>query len=395
MIENNECFENKMAGIGSREDAAPVIRGNRCHGNEMAGIGSRLGARPVITDNDCYRNRMAGIGSREGAAPIIHANRCYENAMAGIGSRRGARPVISDNESRQNRMAGIGVRDEATVAVIVGNRCIENRLVAIGLPDGATGFIHGNELKRTGGGAPPLVAVKGGSTALVSHNSISGGGVAGVLAEGEVRVIGNRFQGKGPGQGSAVWVWKDSTVTVSDNRFRGYRNAINAGGSRVTATDNVVREFEGPSIIVRKPSAPAHVCNNTALSKNPGDRAVDLDGGDQRADRNVLRNPDEAGEAAYPSPPVWPLASKDVIGDACHPLAGTGRVVTVEEGPWKLVATYGESTSHALFNTADDPEGKTDLSPRLEHITFRLRGMLERREGLEYQAEMGSREPGK
>lgn len=135
--------------------------------------------------------------------------------------------------------------------MIVGNRCIENRLVAIGLPDGATAYIHGNELLRTGGGAPPLVAVKGGSTGVVSHNSITGGGVAGVLAHGDVRIFGNRFQGAGGRQGSAVWVWKESKVTVANNRFSGYRNAVNASGSQVTATDNVTRNFEGPSIIVK------------------------------------------------------------------------------------------------------------------------------------------------
>jgi hypothetical protein len=395
VIEGNECFENKMAGIGSQQDAAPVIRGNRCYRNEMAGIGSRLGARPVILDNECFENDMAGIGSREGAAPVIRSNRTHENQMAGIGSRRGARPVIVDNESHRNNMAGIGVRDAATTAVIIGNRCLENRLVAVGLPDGATAFIHGNELLRTGGGAPPLVAVKGGSRGVVSHNSITGGGVAGVLAHGDVRVIGNRFQGKGAGQGSAVWVWKESTVTVADNRFHGYRNAVNATGSRVTATDNVTREFEGPSIIVRKPSAPAHVYGNAAISENSQDKAVDIESSPDAASKNVLTKPDEFDASRYTDPPVWPMASPEQHGDTFHTLAKTGQQVTAQDGPWKLVVTYGKTTNYALFHSEDDPQSRTDLAVRLEQITFRLRGLVEKQENLQYRTEMRGTGPGR
>jgi len=393
VIEDNECFENKMAGIGTREDAVAVIRNNRCYKNEMAGIGSRLGARPVIVGNECFENKMAGIGSREGAAPIIRSNRCYKNGMAGIGNQSAARAVIVDNESRENQMAGIGVRRKA-VSVIVGNRCIENRLVAIGLPDGATAYIHGNELKRTGGGMPPLLAVKGGSTGIVSHNSISGGGVAGVLAHGDVHIFGNRFQGTGEGQGSAVWVWKESKVTVANNRFDGYRNAVNASGSQVTATGNVTRNFGGPSIIVRSPSAPPHVFGNTAISNDPKDTAVNLDGGKDNADGNVLKTPDEIDEARHPDPAIWPRLSQAANAQTYHPLANTGRQVTVREGPWKLVATYGKTTTYALFNTLADPPDKQDLAARLDQIAFRVRGQLEKSEALEFQAMMQDTAPG-
>jgi hypothetical protein len=388
VIEDNECYENEMAGIGSQQDASPVIRNNRCYRNEMAGIGSRLGARPVLVGNECYENKMAGIGSREGAAPVIRSNRTHHNQMAGIGSRRGARPVIIDNESHKNNRAGIGVRDAATVAVIVGNRCLENRLVAVGLPDGATAYIHGNELKRTGGGAPPLVAVKGGSKGIVSHNSITGGGVAGVLVQGDVRIFGNRFQGKGPGQGSAVWVWKGSTVNVTNNHFAGYRNAVNASSSKVTATGNVTRNFSGPSIIVKKPTSPARVYGNTAISDNPKDSVTAIDGTKDFAAGNVLKKTSEVGKTSFPLPPSWPLLAKQRNGDSFHLLAGSGRQLSVQDGPWKLVVTYGKTTNYALYNTANDPDQKTDRSGQLEQITFRLRGLLERQEGLKDQPEM-------
>ncbi len=395
VIEDNECFENQMAGIGSQQDAAPVVRNNRCYGNEMAGIGSRLGARPVIVDNECFENKMAGIGSREGAAPVICRNQTHHNEMAGIGSRRGARPVIVDNESRENQMAGIGVRDTATVAVIVGNRCLENRLVAIGLPDGATGYIHGNELKRTEGGAPPIVAIRGGAHAVVSNNLIHEGGVAGVLVSGSALINGNQFTGRGADkQGSAIWVPFggsfdfESTVVASNNRATGYRNLINANKATVTATDNITREFSGPSLIVKRPTAPARVYGNSAISDNPKDTAVDVDGAEDTAASNVLKKTSEVEESSPAALPRWPLLAKHTDGNSFHPLINSGRQLTVQDGPWKLVVTYGKTISYALYNTHDDPEEKTDLSVKLEQITFRLRGLLEQKEGLEYQAEM-------
>ena len=395
VIEDNECFENKMAGIGSRQNAAPIIRRNRCYKNEMAGIGSRLGARPVIVDNECFENKMAGIGSSEGAAPIIRSNRSHDNIMAGIGSRLGARPLIADNQSHKNNMAGIGVRDAATVAVIIGNRCLENRLVAIGLPDGATAYIHGNELKRTDGGAPPIVALRGGANAVITDNLIHEGGVAGVLVSGTALISGNQFEGRGPEkQGSAIWVPFggsfdfNSTVVASQNRCSGYRNLINANKSNVTATDNITREFSGPSLIVKRPSAPARVYGNTAISDNPKDTAVDVEGTKDAAASNALKKTSEADESGPTELPRWPLLAKHKDGDSFHPLINSGRQLTMQDGPWKLVLTYGKTISCSLYNTEGDPDETTDLSVKLEQITFRLRGLLEQKEGLEYQAEM-------
>ena len=336
---------------------------------------------------------MAGISSREGAAAVIRHNRSYKNQMAGFGNRRGARSVLVDNVATQNQLAGIGARDRLTNVVIVGNRCVENRLVAVGLPDVATGYIHGNQFVRTEGGAPPLVAVKGGSTGIVSHNSIRGGGVAGVLVQGDVQVIGNRFHGKGPGQGSAVWVWKDSAVSVVDNHFEGYRNAVNSSGSQVAAIGNVVRGFQGPSIIVRKPTAAAQVHGNVAISADGIDGAVTVDRipgetDESSAASNRQKRPEDTDQTQFPEPVAWPLLADNVDGDRFHPLAGSDRSVSVREGPWKLVVTYGKRTHYALFHMERDPEQTQDLAKRLEQITFRLRGVVEQQEAKSFQQEM-------
>jgi len=298
--------------------------------------------------------------------------------MAGIGNQSGSRPVIVGNESRENKMAGIGVRS-GSVAIIVGNRCIENRLVAIGLPDGATAHIQGNELQRTGGGAPPLVAVKGGSSAVLVDNSIRGGGVAGVLVQGTAQLSGNRFFGAGGKQGSAIWVWDKSTVLASGNQFTGYRNALKASGSDVTATDNAISKFNGPAIIVRKPSAPPRVHGNIAFSANQKDSAAKVDGVVAAVD-NVVKQPNEADAATSKWRTLWPEKAPTVLPEQ-------GKVM-VQDGPWKLIVTHGKIMRYELYNTATDPQQKTNLADKLEQITFRLRGLTERQWAVEFKAMM-------
>ncbi len=377
-----------MAGIGSREGASPVIRNNRCYKNEMAGIGSRLGARPVIVDNQCYENKMAGIGTREGSTPIICRNRSYKNEMAGIGSRDGGRPIIVQNKSRENKMAGIGVRTDSK-AIIIGNQCIENRLVAIGVPDGATAFIHGNELIRTGGGAPPLVALRGGAKAVVSDNLIRGGGVAGILVQGTAHILGNRFEGRGPEkQGSAIWVpfggaFKfKSTIVVATNECVGYRNLLNAANCDATVVGNKVRNFRGAAIIVRKTTAPARVLGNRAFSDQEKDAVVSLEGGKNLSHENKL---EAAKKFKSVGPSLWTVSKKAAETEVPEHLQKIHGPATVTDGPWKLVVTRDRKTAYKLLNSELDSTKKKDFSKLAPHLAFRLRGLRERLEAEAFQ----------
>ncbi len=291
VLRGNKCYRNRRAGIGMRmKGTTPIVEDNECYENDMAGIGSRDGASPIIRNNRCYKNKMAGIGSREGASPIIRNNHCYENQMAGIGSKENARPLIVGNVSEKNAMAGIGVRDKA-VAVIRQNKCIDNKLVAIGVIRGASADIAGNKLSRQGG-APPLVAVKEASATL-RNNSFHGGGVAAVLVQGTAFIDGNQFFGRGKKQGSAVWVWKGSHVAISDNRFDGYRNAINASESTITATKNEIRNFQSVAIVIRQPTTAANVFGNSAWSADPKASVVSIDGKEGTVGLNRLNTPDK------------------------------------------------------------------------------------------------------
>ena len=293
IITKNLCFQNIRAGIGCREGAKPVIRGNKCYQNRRAGIGIRMkGTSPVVEANECFENAMAGIGCRNGASPIVRNNTCSKNKMAGIGCREGATPLIVGNECRSNQMAGIGVERKA-VALIHGNKCLDNKLVAIGVIGASTATIINNELSRNGG-MPPLIAMKDGSRGTLRNNRITGGGVAAVLVQGEAKISDNTFIGLGAKQGNAVWVWEDSTATISDNSFTGYRTAVNSKKATVVISGNTVQQFQGTAIMVTDSRKPAHIYRNTAISVEPKARAVELQGATGIVEGNVLKKSDRS-----------------------------------------------------------------------------------------------------
>ena len=301
VIVSNECYSNLMAGIGTETEAVAVIRDNKCYNNLMAGIGSRTEARPIIEGNHCYDNQLAGIGSEDGSIPVIRNNRCEKNGQAGIGTQTGARAVIVENKCRENALAGVGVREEAS-ALIVDNKCIENKTVAVGIRNASNAWIAQNELVRTGG-MPPMIAIREDSSAVVIRNTITGGGVAGVMVQGTATISGNQFQGNGPRGGPgppnfAAWVHSNSSVWFSENRIDRWRHALFASGAKqVRVTGNIASRFLGTAIVVDKSAAPAHVFGNIAISDNTDDESIKLGGPQGVVAENSRKAPDRRVES--------------------------------------------------------------------------------------------------
>ena len=307
VILDNECYENDMAGIGTETEAVAVIRGNKCRQNKMAGIGSRLGARPIIEGNQCVQNVLAGIGSEDDSFPIIRNNRCEKNGQAGIGIRTGTQGVIVENECQNNSRAGIGVQEKAH-AIIISNKCTENHLVAIGVRNGSDAYIAKNDLIRTGG-MPPMIAVRENSSVVVIDNTITGGGVAGVMVQGNAQISGNQFKGNGPRAGGppnfAVWVQSGSNVSFSSNQTDRWRHALAASGAnRVLATDNTISNFIGTGIVVNKSLLPSHIFGNIALSNSEKDKAASINGPQGIVGENTLKKPEPPQETKKVTPPA-------------------------------------------------------------------------------------------
>lgn len=272
VVEDNDCYQNAMAGIGCRDGAAPLIRNNRCWENTLAGIGSMNGARPTIIGNKCFRNQEAGIGSQLRAKPFIAHNECYENERTGIGQRSDAETIISGNHVHHNKMAGIGFDEcEQGRSVVLNNKVIDNGLVAIGIHGGWKVRIAGNTLSREGG-LPPIIMVFKGSEADICDNTIKGSGVAGVRAEGVIRVVNNTFEcpslrkGGGPPQ-FAVWGLPGADIVFSGNTVNGWRHALHADKpATVTALYNTISDYSQVGIRVNQSVAPVVAIGNTCYS---------------------------------------------------------------------------------------------------------------------------------
>ena len=320
LVTGNTCYENIRAGIGISEGASPIVRGNKCYQNRRAGIGTRTGAKtqPLIEDNDCYENDMAGIGAEEEAAPLIRNNRCYKNKLAGIGSRTHAAPTIVGNECYENADAGIGQESDATTvlignhchdnqqagigfanceagrSIVLNNRVINNAKVAIGIHAGWTVRLSGNELSRAGG-APPLVMIFEGAEATLTGNTIRGGGVAGIRVAGKLRADGNELSGaelrRGGPPNFAVWALPGSDVTLTGNRIDGCRQGLFASEATVSATGNQVSNFLQTALVVQKPKSPANLYGNTAFSRDPKDKVIQIDGDAGLVFGNELKAP--------------------------------------------------------------------------------------------------------
>ncbi len=280
VVRHNKCYKNRRAGIGTRTggQTRPVIEKNETYSNDMAGIGTDEKAEPIIRDNHVHDNALAGIGCQHGAKPIIIKNKSWNNGAAGIGARDGARPIIIGNESKDNASAGIGLRTKSP-AVVLRNTCSGNKLVALGMPEGGSALIAENHFERTGG-MPPLIAIRGGAKAVMIGNTIQGGGVAGVLVQGEVTLFHNTFDARKHGRlNRAVWGWKGSTIRMTANTTHNYKQAINAAGCAVSVIDNEIHGFENVAIQVTQSSQPPRVVGNVGDSENVKAQVVKSDDG--------------------------------------------------------------------------------------------------------------------
>lgn len=252
IVINNECYRNIRAGIGISEGASPMVRGNRCYQNRRAGIGIRSGktTRPIVEDNECFENAMAGIGVEKEAQPVVVRNHCYRNQLAGLGCRERSKPVLIENRSEENVLSGIGSNSAEPIlignhceknqtagiglegdsrGILIHNQCTGNRLVAVGIPNGGEAILVGNQLSREKG-MPPLVAVLGQASLVAVDNSLKGGGVASVMADGDLTFIGNTVKPSGK---QAIFLREKATAVFSGNDFGEIESPVAGPGKAV------------------------------------------------------------------------------------------------------------------------------------------------------------------
>lgn len=342
LIEHNECYKNEMSGIGSRLEASPTIRGNICHHNKTAGIGTQDHARAIVVNNQCYQNIAAGIGVEEHAEATIRDNECYENQKVGIGVRSEAKATIESNQCQRNHLAGIGVEQSAEATVrgntcvgngqagigidhqsnvnVIGNHCLQNARAGIGVRGGSKAILSLNQCRDNGavalgidegsnvqaaknqlsrvGGMPPMVAIKGNSTAWLVGNTIQGGGVAGILVQGTAKILGNTIEGNGPRKGPgppnfAVWGHEGADISMVSNSVSRWRHAVSTHQSEsVQVVQNKIRDFLGRAIVIQGTTGKNQVLDNLAMTLDDEAICLMIDGKKVEGNKNLTQMPD-------------------------------------------------------------------------------------------------------
>lgn len=88
-IEDNEIFDNAMAGVWIKTDSNPTLRRNKIHDGRDGGICIFNGGRGLLEENDIFRNAQAGVLISTNSHPILRKNRIFDGFAAG--GRRYAR----------------------------------------------------------------------------------------------------------------------------------------------------------------------------------------------------------------------------------------------------------------------------------------------------------------
>lgn len=107
-IEDNEIFDNAMAGVWIKTDSNPTLRRNKIHDGRDGGIcifnGGRGACTPhaaggprlpltlalcagLLEENDIFRNAQAGVLISTNSHPVLRKNRIFDGFAAGGPSR--------------------------------------------------------------------------------------------------------------------------------------------------------------------------------------------------------------------------------------------------------------------------------------------------------------------
>ena len=102
-LEVNGCdiASKNRACIAVHGNAYPRIISNKIH-DGMFGVAVFENGQGLIEDNDIYNNNVAGINIQEGGNPIVRKNRINKNGINAIWIHEKSAGTIEDNDLREN-----------------------------------------------------------------------------------------------------------------------------------------------------------------------------------------------------------------------------------------------------------------------------------------------------
>jgi len=173
IFEDNELYQNSLAGIRIRGNQPLTIKTCKIHLNGRAGIAVDRRANITVTDCDVYENGRAGINVDEAGHTTVKNSRIYKNRMAGIrvwrsGDKDGdpletVNVKIAHNRIYLNEQAGVRSMpqlESRVHLVVTENDICEN---------GKAGLRVENHTKLTAKGNQIL---SNGAVGIVSHESV-------------------------------------------------------------------------------------------------------------------------------------------------------------------------------------------------------------------------------
>jgi F-box protein 11 len=127
VVERNDIYENRDAGIAVKDGASPTIKGNRIHDGFAAGVWIGDNGQGTISENDIYGNRGTGLEIQSGGDPLVFNNRIYNGSAGGVVLHPGARGRLEQNEIRGNERAGVALLAGTQLSTFTGNRIVDGR----------------------------------------------------------------------------------------------------------------------------------------------------------------------------------------------------------------------------------------------------------------------------
>lgn len=126
MLENNEIFDNAMAGVWIKTESNPVLRRNKIHDGREGGVCIFNGGKGLLENNDIFRNTLTGVLISTSSFPVLRGNRIFEGGTTGIEITNGAGGIIDSNEIFNNKFSGIclatGVKPKLTNNILHDNK---------------------------------------------------------------------------------------------------------------------------------------------------------------------------------------------------------------------------------------------------------------------------------
>lgn len=106
VLEDNEIFDNAMAGVWIKTDSNPMLRRNKIYDGRDGGVCIFNRGKGMLEDNDIYRNAQAGVLISTESHPTLRRNRIFEGRAAGIEITNGATAILEQNCLYMNKFGG-------------------------------------------------------------------------------------------------------------------------------------------------------------------------------------------------------------------------------------------------------------------------------------------------